>query len=178
MLFFLPAQAGPLKCVKIPKTLQGESKLYGFVEYQHECSVDYAIQLFHHTALFGQELQLKRRRQNNPERVPITPFPGMHRTTSLPIMMNVPMQTPPLFFRPPFITGFINQPANMLNYGLGMAIPMPTHIHFNDDGLPKTGPIPIPAILHGQYNNSILAPHHNTGKIIIDTTISPVCFPL
>jgi hypothetical protein len=74
------------------------------------------------------------------------------------------------------MTGFINPPANMLNYGLGMAVPMPTHIHFNDDGLPKTGP--IPAILHGQYNHSILSPHHNTGKIIIDTTISPVCFPL
>ncbi|EFX75402.1 hypothetical protein DAPPUDRAFT_323316 [Daphnia pulex] len=62
-------QAGPLKCVKIPKTPQGESKLFGFVEYQHECSVDYAIQLFHHTTLFGQELQLKRRKPNNPERL-------------------------------------------------------------------------------------------------------------
>jgi len=169
-----------LKCVKIPKTPQGESKLYGFVEFQHECSVDYAIQLFHHTTLFGQELQLKRRKQNNPERVPISPFPGMHRTGSLPIMMNFPMQPHPLLFRPPFITGFMNPPTNMLNFGLGMSptVPsMPSHTHFDDDGLPKTDSIPIPAIFHGQYNNSVVAPHHSTG-IIIETINDLLCFPL
>lgn len=161
-----------MKCVKIPKTPQGESKLFGFVEYQHECSVDYAIQLFHHTTLFGQELQLKRRKPNNPERVPSLSFPGMHRTTSLPIMMNFPMQPHPLFFRPPFIAGFMNPPINMLNFGLGMSPavpPMPTHIRFDVEGLPKTDSNLIPAIFHGQYKNSFVAPHHSTG-IILDLT--------
>ena len=156
--------------MKIPKTPQGESKLYGFVEYQHECSVDYAIQFFHRTTLFGQELQLKRRKQNNPERVSIIPFPGMHRTASLPIMMNFHMQAPSLFFRPQLFTGFINQPNIMLNYGLGMApaIPMPSHVRFDDDGLPKTDSILVPDVLHRQFSNSDTAPHHNKG-IIIET---------
>lgn len=165
LLYELFLQAGPLKSVKIPKTLQGESKLYGFVEYQHECSVDYAIQLFHHTTLFGQELQLKRRKQNNPGHPPTGQMSGMHRTSSLPVMMKIPMQAPQLFYRPPFITGFMYPPiSNMFNYGLVMTppVPMPCHLRFDEAGLPKRDFVPTPDILNVQCSDLAISSHQET----------------
>ena len=96
--------------MSIPK-----DKNFGFVEYEHECSVDYAIQLYKGTALFGQELQLKRRNQNKTtdangrQQQP----PRMQHNQSLP---NVIQRFPPLLnvYRPPAF-GFspINPTFNM-----------------------------------------------------------------
>ncbi|XP_057371264.1 splicing regulator RBM11-like [Daphnia carinata] len=164
LLYELFLQAGPLKSVKIPKTLQGESKSFGFIEYQHECSVDYAIQLFHHTTLFGQELQLKRRKQNNPGHPPTGQMSGMHRTSSLPVMMNFPMQASQLFYRPPFLTDLMYPPIrNMLNYGLVMTPPMvPCHLRFDEAGLPNRDFVPTSAILNVQCNDIAIPLHQET----------------
>lgn len=46
-------QAGPLRGVNIP-----EDKPYGFVQFKHKSSVNYALQIYEGTVLFGQELKL------------------------------------------------------------------------------------------------------------------------
>ncbi len=153
-------QAGPLKCVKIPKTLQGESRPFGFIEYQHECSVDYAIKLFHRTTLFGQELQLKPRQKRNTGH----PGPGqhfeMHRTRSLPVSMKTPFQSPMQFFRPPLVPGHMIPHINsMLNTGMPMPPVIPQHIRFHEEGSPRIEPI-MSALANGMPMPPVMLPHH------------------
>ena len=163
LCLLLFSQAGPLTSVKIPKTHQGESKAYAFIEYQHECSVDYAIQLFHRTTLYGQELHLKHRKKND------TGHPGpartieMQRTSSLPIIMpnqyvpiNMHFQPPMQFLRPQLMPGHMIPLMNpMLNHVIGMPVPpiVPHHIRFNEEGLPRSESIPIPAVANGRYQD-------------------------
>lgn len=161
LLLLLFVQAGPLKCVKIPKTLQGESRPFGFIEYQHECSVDYAIQLFHRTTLFGQELQLKPRQKRDVGR----PGPGqnfeMHRAHSLPVLMKTPFQSPMQFFRPPLVPGnMIPHMNSMLNCGMPMPPVMPQHIRFNEEGSPRIDPIFMSALANGMPMPPVTLPHH------------------
>lgn len=78
-------QAGPLITVKIPKDSNGEQRPYAFIDFKHDCSVDYAINLFQDTFLFGKELQLSRRRAKN-QNSSEDANPHLRRQTSLPNM--------------------------------------------------------------------------------------------
>lgn len=137
-------QAGPLKYVKIPKNLQGESRSYGFIEYHHECSVDYAIRLFHGTALFGQELQLKHRKKKVEGEPPTTSHHIQHSGsfTGVPHFVPSPLLQ---FGRLPFVPGY-GVPPIQLNPALGMLLPpvLPSHIRFTDNGSPRSDELLIP----------------------------------
>jgi RNA recognition motif-containing protein len=54
---------GPIKRVSIPKD-EGRNRTYGFIEYKHLESVNYALNIFAGTKLFGRELVLKNRNAN------------------------------------------------------------------------------------------------------------------
>lgn len=56
ILYELFLQAGPVQRVKIP-----QNNNYGFVTYRHLCSIDYALEIFQDTELYGNPLRLKRR---------------------------------------------------------------------------------------------------------------------
>jgi len=145
-----------LKGVKIPapKNANGERKQsnFGFIEYQHECSVDYAIQLFEGTSLFGQELQLKRRNSNKPgHQQQHHRQPAMQHHSSLPNMMTgmfppgtfpiiqPPMQLlgPPGYFYPPMNPILGNHPANMMMFPSGFPAPQ-------RHGSQRDVPLPLP----------------------------------
>lgn len=135
-----------MKGVKIPRNPKGEGKSFAFIEFQHECSVDYAIQLFHRTCLFGKELQLKTRRSNNTAAPVHGQSQELRRTNSLPVMQHFPFATPPFqFFRPPLMPGFV-LPHPMAN-PMMMQVParLNQHIHFGEDGLHvRSDAMPIP----------------------------------
>lgn len=56
-----PAILGPINRVSIPKDNEGRIKTFGFVEYKHLSSVDFAMNIFKGTKVFGRELFLKNR---------------------------------------------------------------------------------------------------------------------
>ncbi|KAL4647290.1 RNA-binding protein 7 [Arapaima gigas] len=59
LLFELFLQAGPLVKVKIPKDNDGRSKQYGFINFKHEVSVPYGMNLLNGTRLFGRPLKIQ-----------------------------------------------------------------------------------------------------------------------
>ncbi|KAG7470496.1 hypothetical protein MATL_G00114460 [Megalops atlanticus] len=59
LLFELFLQAGPLIKVRIPKDSDGKPKHFGFVNFKHEVSVLYAMNLFNGTRLFGRPLKIQ-----------------------------------------------------------------------------------------------------------------------
>ncbi|KPP65249.1 RNA-binding protein 7-like [Scleropages formosus] len=59
LLFELFLQAGPLIKVKIPKDNDGRSKQFGFINFKHEVSVPYGMQLLNGTRLFGRPLKIQ-----------------------------------------------------------------------------------------------------------------------
>lgn len=63
VLYELFLQAGPVERVKIPQN-NGRNSSYGFVTYQHQCSVDYALEIYKDTELYGCLLNLKKRHVN------------------------------------------------------------------------------------------------------------------
>lgn len=65
VLFELFLQAGPVESVKIPRDNEGKQSNFGFVTFKHACSVDYAIGIFVDIKLYGQHLNLKRRKAKN-----------------------------------------------------------------------------------------------------------------
>jgi RNA recognition motif-containing protein len=52
---------GPLERVSIPKEKDGKNKSFGFVTYKHLVAIDYALNIFNGTKMFGRELMLKNR---------------------------------------------------------------------------------------------------------------------
>ena len=56
-------QAGPLETVTVKKPASGQNP-FGFVTYQHEESVGYAIVLFEGLTLFGRPLNMRERSAN------------------------------------------------------------------------------------------------------------------
>lgn len=60
LLLFL----GPLERVSIPIDANGKIKTFGFVTFKHLVSVDFALNIFSGTKLFGRELLLKNRNAN------------------------------------------------------------------------------------------------------------------
>lgn len=65
-------QAGPIERVSMPKDQRtGEYRGIAFVEYSHQASVPYALQLFVGTKLHSRPLNMRSRNNTNP--VPLTP---------------------------------------------------------------------------------------------------------
>ncbi|KAM9481007.1 RNA-binding protein 7 isoform 2-T2 [Clarias gariepinus] len=61
LLFELFLQAGPVIKVKIPKDNDGNSKQFAFVNFKHEDSVPYSMQLLTGIRLYGRQLNLQYR---------------------------------------------------------------------------------------------------------------------
>ncbi|TRZ02762.1 hypothetical protein DNTS_002683 [Danionella cerebrum] len=59
VVFELFLQAGPVISVKIPKNNEGKSKLFAFVNFKHEVSVPYALNLLNGIRLHGRMLNIK-----------------------------------------------------------------------------------------------------------------------
>ncbi|KAJ8280755.1 hypothetical protein GJAV_G00058620 [Gymnothorax javanicus] len=59
LLFELFLQAGPLIKVRIPKDNDGKPKHFGFVNFKHEVSVMYAMNLLNGTSLYGRPLKIQ-----------------------------------------------------------------------------------------------------------------------
>ena len=124
--------------------------------------MDYAIQLFNRTTLYGKELHLKHREKH------YTCHPGhaqtieMQRTNSFPIIIqnqyvpiNMHFQPPMQFLRPQLMQGHMISLINpMLNNVIGMPMPpiVARHICFNE-GLPRSESIHIPAVANGRYKD-------------------------
>ncbi|XP_066540341.1 RNA-binding protein 7 [Hoplias malabaricus] len=61
LLFELFLQAGPLVKVKIPKDTEGRSKQFAFVNFKHEVSVPYCMNLLSGIRLYGRQLNIQYR---------------------------------------------------------------------------------------------------------------------
>lgn len=59
VIFELFLQAGPLIKVKIPKDNEGKSKQFAFVNFKHEASVPYALNLLNGIRLYGRQLNIQ-----------------------------------------------------------------------------------------------------------------------
>lgn len=59
LLFELFLQAGPLIKVKIPKDNDGRAKQFAFVNFKHEVSVPYGMNLLNGTKLYGRPLKIQ-----------------------------------------------------------------------------------------------------------------------
>lgn len=59
LLFELFHQAGPVIKVKIPKDKDGKSKPFAFVNFKHEVSVPYAMNLLNGIKLFGRPIKIQ-----------------------------------------------------------------------------------------------------------------------
>ena len=52
-------QAGPLEKVTLPTDHSGRPRGFGFIQFKHQVSVNYAINLLQGIKLFGQPLKLQ-----------------------------------------------------------------------------------------------------------------------
>uniref|UniRef100_A0A8C0JMV6 RNA-binding protein 7 n=1 Tax=Canis lupus dingo TaxID=286419 RepID=A0A8C0JMV6_CANLU len=59
LLFELFHQAGPVVKVKIPKDKDGKPKQFAFVNFKHEVSVPYAMNLLNGIKLFGRPIKIQ-----------------------------------------------------------------------------------------------------------------------
>ncbi|XP_048203356.1 RNA-binding protein 7-like [Perognathus longimembris pacificus] len=59
LLFELFHQAGPVIKVKIPKDKDGKPKQFAFVNFKHELSVPYAMNLLNGIKLFGRPIKIQ-----------------------------------------------------------------------------------------------------------------------
>ena len=84
LLFELFLQAGPLRTVRIPKDPNTKkNRRFGFVNFQHAVSVDYAIKLMNGIRLFDSPLKLnvsKNRSNNNKDDSSINESRSMNET--------------------------------------------------------------------------------------------------
>lgn len=64
LLFELFHQAGPVIKVKIPKDKDGKPKQFAFVNFKHEVSVPYAMNLLNGIKLFGRPIKIQFRSGN------------------------------------------------------------------------------------------------------------------
>jgi len=66
IMFELFLQVGPIKRLSMPKDRNtGAGRGFGFVTFKHEVSVDYAINVFRDTKLFGRYLNIKRKQEKS-----------------------------------------------------------------------------------------------------------------
>ncbi|XP_015192971.1 RNA-binding protein 7 [Lepisosteus oculatus] len=81
LLFELFLQAGPVINVKIPKDKDGRPKPFAFVNFKHEVSVPYGMDLLNGTSLFGRPLKIQFR-SGSTHRSPDGNSPGSSQNLS------------------------------------------------------------------------------------------------
>ncbi|KAK7151426.1 hypothetical protein R3I94_007925 [Phoxinus phoxinus] len=105
VIFELFLQAGPLIKVKIPKDNDGKSKQFAFVNFKHEVSVPYALNLLNGIRLHGRQLNIQFRSGSshinqegkspaNSQNPSPANTPG-HRGGRTPEQMSSPSYSPP-----------------------------------------------------------------------------------
>ncbi|KAL7879087.1 hypothetical protein AOLI_G00100610 [Acnodon oligacanthus] len=128
LLFELFLQAGPLLKVKIPKDNEGRSKQFAFVNFKHEVSVPYSMNLLNGIRLFGRQLNLQYRagsshinqegkspaNSQNPSPAN-TPNHRGGRSDRTPEQMGSPSYSPPQQFQRPFSSPDSLQRQAMMN---------------------------------------------------------------
>nr|KAF6467414.1 RNA binding motif protein 7 [Rousettus aegyptiacus] len=77
LLFELFHQAGPVIKVKIPKDKDGKPKQFAFVNFKHEVSVPYAMNLLNGIKLFGRPIKIQFRSVAMPHRMLVCHIPSI-----------------------------------------------------------------------------------------------------
>nr|Q6P0F4.1 RecName: Full=RNA-binding protein 7; AltName: Full=RNA-binding motif protein 7 [Danio rerio]AAH65641.1 Zgc:77304 protein [Danio rerio] len=125
VIFELFLQAGPLIKVKIPKDNEGKSKLFAFVNFKHEVSVPYALNLLNGIRLHGRQLNIKFKTGSshinqegkspaNSQNPSPANTPG-HRGGRTPEQMGSPSYSPPQHMQRPFSSPDTLQRQAMMN---------------------------------------------------------------
>ncbi|XP_051512021.1 RNA-binding protein 7 [Myxocyprinus asiaticus] len=125
LIFELFLQAGPLIKVKIPKDNDGKSKQFAFVNFKHEVSVPYALNLLNGVRLFGRQLNIKFRAGSshinqegkspaNSQNPSPASTPG-HRGGRTPEQMGSPSYSPPQHLQRTFSSPDSLQRQAMMN---------------------------------------------------------------
>ncbi|XP_034864876.1 RNA-binding protein 7 [Mirounga angustirostris] len=85
LLFELFHQAGPVVKVKIPKDKDGKPKQFAFVNFKHEVSVPYAMNLLNGIKLFGRPIKIQFRSGSSHASQDVSlPYPQHHVGNSSP----------------------------------------------------------------------------------------------
>ncbi|KAI2653854.1 RNA-binding 7-like protein [Labeo rohita] len=125
VIFELFLQAGPLIKVKIPKDNDGKSKQFAFVNFKHEVSVPYALNLLNGIRLYGRQLNIKFRAGSshinqegkspaNSQNPSPANTPG-HRGGRTPEQMGSPSYSPPQHLQRSFSSPDTLQRQAMMN---------------------------------------------------------------
>ncbi|XP_052386882.1 RNA-binding protein 7-like [Carassius gibelio] len=125
VIFELFLQAGPLIKVKIPKDNDGKSKKFAFVNFKHEVSVPYALNLLNGIRLYGRQLNIKFRAGSshinqegkspaNSQNPSPANTPG-HRGGRTPEQMGSPSYSPPQHLQRSFSSPDSLQRQAMMN---------------------------------------------------------------
>ncbi|XP_006890857.1 PREDICTED: RNA-binding protein 7, partial [Elephantulus edwardii] len=85
LLFELFHQAGPVVKVKIPKDKDGKAKQFAFVNFKHEVSVPYAMNLLNGIKLFGRPIKIQFRSGSSHASQEIS-YPQHHTGNSSPTL--------------------------------------------------------------------------------------------
>ncbi|ODM89773.1 RNA-binding protein 7, partial [Orchesella cincta] len=98
MLYELFLQAGPIKSIKIPKGIDGAAhKGYCFIQFVHDASVPYTINVMDGTTLFGKKLKL----QPRPNSIHRKAIPFQHPVGPPIMQIQIPQQTATAVQGPP-----------------------------------------------------------------------------
>ncbi|XP_043286500.1 splicing regulator RBM11 isoform X1 [Venturia canescens] len=133
ILYELFLQAGPLEEVKIPRDRDSRPRAYGFVTYKHDESVDYALELYKGTSLYGKELCIDKKIR------PPSEQPVQQQQILLPIYNNS-----------------IGDVMTNLPYGLPLGYPIP---YASQDQMGYRGPVNMHPSNH-RRNSSRNHPYH------------------
>ncbi|KAF4101729.1 RNA-binding protein 7 [Onychostoma macrolepis] len=125
VIFELFLQAGPLIKVKIPKDNDGKSKHFAFVNFRHEVSVPYALNLLNGIRLYGRQLNIQFRAGSshinqegkspaNSQNPSPANTPG-HRGGRTPEQMGSPSYSPPQHLQRSFSSPDTLQRQAMVN---------------------------------------------------------------
>ncbi|PNJ75889.1 RBM7 isoform 6 [Pongo abelii] len=77
LLFELFHQAGPVIKVKIPKDKDGKPKQFAFVNFKHEVSVPYAMNLLNGIKLYGRPIKIQFRSVVMPRKMSVCHIPSI-----------------------------------------------------------------------------------------------------
>jgi len=140
LLFELFIQAGPLTTVKIPKDNDGRPKQFAFINFKHEVSVPYGMDLLNGTKMFGRPLKIQFRSgsshaegKGSPQMSPSN-TPGRFDGMGSPMFNTPPQQMQRSFSSPDSLQrqALMNnmfqmqmQQLQQLNGALGMGFPPP-----------------------------------------------------
>ncbi|XP_042538939.1 RNA-binding protein 7 isoform X2 [Dipodomys merriami] len=82
LLFELFHQAGPVIKVKIPKDKDGKPKQFAFVNFKHEVSVPYAMNLLNGIKLFGRPIKIQFRSGSSHASQDVSPSYPQHQVVN------------------------------------------------------------------------------------------------